>query len=291
MHSVKYRLNRTYVTQKVNMKYKKAILSAVSLWSHHSELICIFSLSEGCRFDRLAWGLPLCVFCMFSQCLCRFSPGTPASSHSSKTCTSGKLGTLILHRIEWEWLSVFLCDSVINRWLVQGVTPSLPRNSWDELPQPPPPSEQKMLTENGWMDIYYVSQMRSGWQEGDSRGKWAHSENIVWAKTRTAGWVDINSAVHGLRNRDLISVRALMSTGHGWLLYWCGLIKEGDSFSILKHFQRAKGGMRKCLWTNSSEEEMLRQRQSFSKDNGWSYAYKKKKSKAAKKMHFSLNGP
>ena len=49
---------------------------------------------EGSRFkSRLGRGIFLCGVCMFSPCKRGFSPGTPASSHSPKTC---KMGTRLI---------------------------------------------------------------------------------------------------------------------------------------------------------------------------------------------------
>ena len=50
----------------------------------------VASQQEGLGFDsRLGRGVFLCGVCMFSPCLRGFSPGTPASSHSPKTCRLG----------------------------------------------------------------------------------------------------------------------------------------------------------------------------------------------------------
>ncbi len=50
----------------------------------------VASQQEGSGFwSNWPTGALLCGVCMFSSCLCEFSPGTPASSHNPKTCRLG----------------------------------------------------------------------------------------------------------------------------------------------------------------------------------------------------------
>ena len=73
----------------------------------------------------------LCGVSMFSLCLCGFPPGSPASSHSPKTCLSGEF--VVLNCL-WDWLRVFmvvgLCCPAMDWRPVQGV-PLLERAGMD----------------------------------------------------------------------------------------------------------------------------------------------------------------
>ena len=59
-------------------------------YSTTSAVFCTVPLQkESSGFERsLPWAF-LCQVCMFPPCLCGFSPGFPASSHSPKTCRTG----------------------------------------------------------------------------------------------------------------------------------------------------------------------------------------------------------
>merc|ERR1712035_207562 len=90
----------------------------------------------------LGAGALLCGVCMFSQCQRGFSPGTPASSHSPKTC---RLGTRLIDNSK---LSIgvngclSLCVSPATVWRpVQGAPCLSPDVSWDRLQPPRDPQE------------------------------------------------------------------------------------------------------------------------------------------------------
>ena len=95
-------------------------------------------------------GALLCGVCMFSPCQRGFSPGTPASSHSPKTC---RLGTRLIGDSK---LSVgvnvsvngclSLCVSPAIVWRpVQGVPCLSPDVSWDRLQPPRDPQEDEAV--------------------------------------------------------------------------------------------------------------------------------------------------
>merc|ERR1711980_625 len=120
----------------------------------------VWRLALSPHSKRVAGSIPgvgalLCGVCMFSPCQRGFSPGTPASSHSPKTCN---LGTRL---IDYSKLSIgvnvsvngclSLCVSPAIVWRpVQGVPCLSPNVSWDRLQPPRDPQEDKWL--RGWMD-------------------------------------------------------------------------------------------------------------------------------------------
>ncbi|MED6245428.1 hypothetical protein ATANTOWER_002988 [Ataeniobius toweri] len=74
---------------------------------------------EGPGFDSQP-GVFLHGVCMFSPCMCGFSPGTPASSHSPGTCLL--IGHSKLPFGVCEWL--FVCCPVMD-WICPGCAPPL----------------------------------------------------------------------------------------------------------------------------------------------------------------------
>jgi len=91
---------------------------------------------------------------MFSLCQRGFSLGTPASSHSPKTCRligDSKLSVGVNVSVTG---CLSLCVSpVIVWWPVQGVPCLSPNVSWDRLQPPHHPQENKWLRKiNEWMN-------------------------------------------------------------------------------------------------------------------------------------------
>lgn len=100
-------------------------------------------LQDSRRLDAGPWTLH-----MFSLCLCEFSPGFPASSHSPKSMQPKcKLW------IGRKWLSGWECLFVF--WCVSAITLPWPKDSCNRFQQPLPPVHNSKCWRSGdrkWMD-------------------------------------------------------------------------------------------------------------------------------------------
>lgn len=85
--------------------------------------------------------------------LCEFHPAIPASSHSSETCTWGRLGPLNCPAVWVRVQPAPLCSAVIKWRLVQGGSPHSPRDNRDRPRQPPQRFAGEAVVENAWMEI------------------------------------------------------------------------------------------------------------------------------------------
>ena len=70
---------------------------------------------------RIPSGACLCGVCMFSPCMSRFTPDTPASSHLPKKCMSGSFVTPDSSKEWlWEWMVVCLICLYVSLWWTGG---------------------------------------------------------------------------------------------------------------------------------------------------------------------------
>ncbi|XP_078026211.1 uncharacterized protein LOC117258684 isoform X1 [Epinephelus lanceolatus] len=117
---------------------------------------------------------------MFSPCQRGFSPGTPASSHSPKTC---RLGTRLIDNSK---LSVgvnvsvngclSLCVSPVIVWRPVQVVPCLsPDVSWDRLQPPRDPQEDEAVRSEGAGDSVSYMRSRPEWGEREFEHETSYS--------------------------------------------------------------------------------------------------------------------
>lgn len=70
-------------------------------------------------------------FCMFSLCLCGFSPSSPISSHLPVTYVLGQLGSLNMHWCACAWQRTVVCLRVLH-W-TGDLAKASPNDSWQRL--------------------------------------------------------------------------------------------------------------------------------------------------------------
>ncbi len=150
------RMNPTNFSSSATMKLTFLVLSEMS-WQLLGGLPLIWyrltfhlapSSGQILNLSHTVCGAFLCGVCMFSLCLRGFSPGTPGSSHNSKTCRLIGDSKLPVGVNMYEWLSV-ICRPFDSLAISSGCAPPLAQCQLGLAPAPQWPSKGKQY---GWMD-------------------------------------------------------------------------------------------------------------------------------------------